>query len=107
MVSAGVPSVTSVVCLTPLVSAGVVCVARPRLAVVALRCSLPLLSSTLLVPATLAGEGLVIPTGPCSRGSPPLFPSARGSSSRELGVGRVAEAAVALCCYQQQRERVL
>ncbi|MQM05981.1 hypothetical protein Taro_038806 [Colocasia esculenta] len=24
-------------------------------------------------PATLAGEGLVIPTGPCSRGSPPYF----------------------------------
>ncbi|MQL99938.1 hypothetical protein Taro_032671 [Colocasia esculenta] len=27
----------------------------------------------------------------------PLLPSARGSSSRELGVGRVAEAAVAPC----------
>ncbi|MQM06623.1 hypothetical protein Taro_039448 [Colocasia esculenta] len=26
-----------------------------------------------LVPAALAGEGLVIPTGPCSRGSPPYF----------------------------------
>ncbi|MQL69786.1 hypothetical protein Taro_002070 [Colocasia esculenta] len=25
------------------------------------------------VPAALAGEGLVIPTGPCSRGSPPYF----------------------------------
>ncbi|MQM15853.1 hypothetical protein Taro_048808, partial [Colocasia esculenta] len=43
------------------------------------------------VPAALAGEGLVIPTRPCSRGSPPLHLSARGSSSRELGVGRVAE----------------
>ncbi|MQL93077.1 hypothetical protein Taro_025711 [Colocasia esculenta] len=53
------------------------------------------------VPAALAGEGLVIPTGPCSRGSPPLLPSARGSSSRELGVGRVAEVAVAPCCLQQ------
>ncbi|MQL91834.1 hypothetical protein Taro_024456, partial [Colocasia esculenta] len=26
-----------------------------------------------LVPAALAGEGLVIPTRPCSRGSPPYF----------------------------------
>ncbi|MQM20621.1 hypothetical protein Taro_053646 [Colocasia esculenta] len=42
------------------------------------------------VPAALASKGLVIPIGPCSRGSPPLLPSARGSSSRELGVGRVA-----------------
>ncbi|MQL93538.1 hypothetical protein Taro_026182 [Colocasia esculenta] len=50
------------------------------------------------VPAALAGEGLVIPTGPCSRGSPPpLLPLARGSSSWELGVGWVAEAAVAPC----------
>ncbi|MQM08000.1 hypothetical protein Taro_040847 [Colocasia esculenta] len=49
------------------------------------------------VPAALASEGLVIPTGPCSRGSPPLLPSARGSSSPELGVGRVAKAAVAPC----------
>ncbi|MQL80978.1 hypothetical protein Taro_013432, partial [Colocasia esculenta] len=53
------------------------------------------------VPAALAGKGLVIPTGPCSRGSPALLPSARGSSSRELGVGRVVEAAVAPCCCQQ------
>ncbi|MQM21314.1 hypothetical protein Taro_054354, partial [Colocasia esculenta] len=49
------------------------------------------------VPAALTGEGLVISTGPCSRGSPPLLPSARGSSSRELSVRRVAEAAVAPC----------
>ncbi|MQM17607.1 hypothetical protein Taro_050580 [Colocasia esculenta] len=49
------------------------------------------------VSAALAGEGLVIPTGPCSRGSPPLLPSARGSSSRELGVEQVAEAVVAPC----------
>ncbi|MQL70284.1 hypothetical protein Taro_002592 [Colocasia esculenta] len=49
------------------------------------------------VPAALVGEGLVIPTRPCSRGSPPLLPSARGSSSRELGVGRVAEAFLAPC----------
>ncbi|MQL68747.1 hypothetical protein Taro_001058 [Colocasia esculenta] len=27
----------------------------------------------LRVPAALAGEGLVIPTGPCSRGSAPYF----------------------------------
>ncbi|MQL88134.1 hypothetical protein Taro_020690 [Colocasia esculenta] len=47
------------------------------------------------------GEGLVTPTGPCTRGSPPLLPSARGSSSRELGVGRVAEVVVAPCCCQQ------
>ncbi|MQM18953.1 hypothetical protein Taro_051953 [Colocasia esculenta] len=32
----------------------------------------------------------------------PLLPSARGSSSRELGVGQVAEVAVAPCCCQQQ-----
>ncbi|MQM18143.1 hypothetical protein Taro_051129, partial [Colocasia esculenta] len=51
----------------------------------------------LRVPAALAGEGLVIPTGPCSRGSSPLLSSARGSSLRELGVGRVAEAVVAPC----------
>ncbi|MQM01132.1 hypothetical protein Taro_033889 [Colocasia esculenta] len=44
----GVLSTASALCPTPLVSAGVVCVARPRLVVVALRCSLPLLSSTLL-----------------------------------------------------------
>ncbi|MQM00982.1 hypothetical protein Taro_033730, partial [Colocasia esculenta] len=50
-----------------------------------------------LVPAALAGVGLVIPTGPCSRGSPPLLSSARGSSSRELGVGRVAEAVLVPC----------
>ncbi|MQL95822.1 hypothetical protein Taro_028492, partial [Colocasia esculenta] len=25
------------------------------------------------LPAALAGEGLIIPTGPCSRGSPPYF----------------------------------
>ncbi|MQM04368.1 hypothetical protein Taro_037165 [Colocasia esculenta] len=49
------------------------------------------------LPAALANEGLVIPNGPCSRGSPPLLPSARGSSSRELGVGRVAEAFVTPC----------
>ncbi|MQM12667.1 hypothetical protein Taro_045586 [Colocasia esculenta] len=29
--------------------------------------------STFRVPAALAGEALVIPTGPCSRGSPPYF----------------------------------
>ncbi|MQL89471.1 hypothetical protein Taro_022049 [Colocasia esculenta] len=97
VVSASVPSVTSTMCPTPLVSAGVVCVARPQLVVVALCCSVPQLSSTMLVPAALAGEGLVIPTEPCSRGSPPLLPSARGSSSRELGVRRVAEVAVAPC----------
>ncbi|MQL69160.1 hypothetical protein Taro_001475 [Colocasia esculenta] len=34
---------------------------------------------------------------PCYRLTPPLLPSARGSSSQELGVGRVAEAAVAPC----------
>ncbi|MQL92488.1 hypothetical protein Taro_025117 [Colocasia esculenta] len=51
----------------------------------------------LVVPAPLAGEGLVIPTEPCSRGSPLLLPSARGSSSRELGVRRVAEAFVTPC----------
>ncbi|MQM22532.1 hypothetical protein Taro_055585 [Colocasia esculenta] len=45
----------------------------------------------------VASEGLVIPNGPCSRGSPPLLPSARGSSSRELGVEWVAEAAVTPC----------
>ncbi|MQM10026.1 hypothetical protein Taro_042918 [Colocasia esculenta] len=44
--------------------------------------------------AALAGGGMVIPTGPCLRGSLPLLPSARGSSSRELGVGRVLSAAV-------------
>ncbi|MQL81609.1 hypothetical protein Taro_014079 [Colocasia esculenta] len=49
------------------------------------------------VPAALAGKGLVIPTGPWSRGPLPLLPSARGSSSRELSVGRVAEATVAPC----------
>ncbi|MQL71086.1 hypothetical protein Taro_003411 [Colocasia esculenta] len=49
----------------------------------------------MLVPAALAGEGLVIPTEPCSRGSPPLLSSARGSSSPELGVGLVTEAVVA------------
>ncbi|MQM11319.1 hypothetical protein Taro_044223 [Colocasia esculenta] len=49
------------------------------------------------VPAALAGDGLLICTGPCSRGLPPLLPSARGSSSWELGVGRVAEADVAPC----------
>ncbi|MQL90992.1 hypothetical protein Taro_023600 [Colocasia esculenta] len=54
------------------------------------------------VPTALAGEGLVIPTGPCSQGSPPLLPSTRGSSSRELGVGRVAETAVAPCCCRKQ-----
>ncbi|MQL82551.1 hypothetical protein Taro_015021, partial [Colocasia esculenta] len=48
-----------------------------------------------VVPVALAGEGLVIPTRPCSRGSLPLLPSARGSSSRELSVGRFAETAVA------------
>ncbi|MQL78379.1 hypothetical protein Taro_010813 [Colocasia esculenta] len=42
------------------------------------------------VPAALAGEGMVILTGPCSQAHP-LLPSARGSSSRELGVGRHAE----------------
>ncbi|MQM09801.1 hypothetical protein Taro_042680 [Colocasia esculenta] len=55
VVSVGVPRVASALCPTPLVSMGVVCVARPR------------------VPAALAGEGLVIPTGPCSRGSPLYF----------------------------------
>ncbi|MQL98205.1 hypothetical protein Taro_030909 [Colocasia esculenta] len=49
------------------------------------------------VPAALAGEGLVIPTGPCSQGSLPLLPSSWGSSSRELGVGWVAEAAMVPC----------
>ncbi|MQL99337.1 hypothetical protein Taro_032063 [Colocasia esculenta] len=49
------------------------------------------------VPAALAGQGLVIPTGPSSRSSPPLLSSARGSSSRELGVRQDAEAAVAPC----------
>ncbi|MQM17081.1 hypothetical protein Taro_050048, partial [Colocasia esculenta] len=49
------------------------------------------------VPAALAGEGLVIPTGPCSRGSLPLLSLARGSSSQELGVGRFAETTVASC----------
>ncbi|MQL82737.1 hypothetical protein Taro_015223, partial [Colocasia esculenta] len=42
-------------------------------------------------------EGLVIPTGPCLRGSPPYFLQLGGSSSRELSVGRVAEVAVAPC----------
>ncbi|MQL88184.1 hypothetical protein Taro_020739 [Colocasia esculenta] len=51
----------------------------------------------MLVPAALAGEGLVIPTRPCSRGSPRLLLSARSSSSQELSVGRVAEAAMASC----------
>ncbi|MQL93654.1 hypothetical protein Taro_026301 [Colocasia esculenta] len=60
--SACVLSTASTLCLTLLVSAGVVCVARPRLVVVALRFL-----------AALASEGLVIPTGPCSRGSPPYF----------------------------------
>ncbi|MQM21276.1 hypothetical protein Taro_054314 [Colocasia esculenta] len=45
----------------------------------------------------LASEGLVIPTGPCSQGSLPLLPSGRGSSSLELGVGRVAEMTVVPC----------
>ncbi|MQM19974.1 hypothetical protein Taro_052989, partial [Colocasia esculenta] len=58
----GVLSTISALCPTPLVSVGVVCVARPRLVVVALP-----------FPAAPAGEGLVIPTGPCSRGSPPYF----------------------------------
>ncbi|MQL90117.1 hypothetical protein Taro_022703 [Colocasia esculenta] len=59
-------------------------------------CPTPLVSARVVVPTALAGEGLVIPTGPCSRGSPPTFFS-RGSSSWELGVGRVVEAAVAPC----------
>ncbi|MQL77371.1 hypothetical protein Taro_009787 [Colocasia esculenta] len=46
-VRGGVLSTASVLCPTPLVSAGVVCVARPRLVVVAVRCSLPLLSTQL------------------------------------------------------------
>ncbi|MQM00457.1 hypothetical protein Taro_033192 [Colocasia esculenta] len=48
VVSAGVLRVVSALCPTPLVSSGVVCVAQPRLVVMALRYSLPLLSSTLL-----------------------------------------------------------
>ncbi|MQM08399.1 hypothetical protein Taro_041254 [Colocasia esculenta] len=44
------------------------------------QCSSPVLG----VPTALAGEGLVIPTGPCSRGSPPyslrLGARHRGSS---------------------------
>ncbi|MQL95267.1 hypothetical protein Taro_027929, partial [Colocasia esculenta] len=44
----GVPRLVSVLCLTLLVSAGVVCVLRPWLVVVALHYSVPLLSSTLL-----------------------------------------------------------
>ncbi|MQL79515.1 hypothetical protein Taro_011960 [Colocasia esculenta] len=55
------------------------------------------------VPATLAGEGLVIPTGPCSRDSLPLLPSTRGSSSWELGVGRVTETAVAPCVVSSSK----
>ncbi|MQL95751.1 hypothetical protein Taro_028420, partial [Colocasia esculenta] len=51
----------------------------------------------MLVPAALAGEGLVIPIGSCSRGSPPQLPSARarrhGSSLSEGFV----EVAVAPC----------
>ncbi|MQL89479.1 hypothetical protein Taro_022053 [Colocasia esculenta] len=84
VVPAGMPRVASTLCRTPLVSAGVVFVARSRLVVMALR-----------FPAALADEGLVIPTGPCSRGSPPLLSSARGLSSREHGVRRVAEPVVA------------
>ncbi|MQM07967.1 hypothetical protein Taro_040816 [Colocasia esculenta] len=57
-----VPRVAFAVCPTPLVSVGVVCVSRPLLVVV-----------VSYFPATLAGEGLVISTGPCSRGSPPYF----------------------------------
>ncbi|MQL74302.1 hypothetical protein Taro_006663 [Colocasia esculenta] len=56
-----------------------------------------------VVPAALAGEGPVIPTRPCSRGSPPLLLSARGSSSRELGVRRVAEVAVAPCVVSSSK----
>ncbi|MQL69417.1 hypothetical protein Taro_001662 [Colocasia esculenta] len=55
--------------------------------------------------ATQAGEGLVIPTGPCSRGSLPLLPSARGSSPRELGVRRDAEMAVALCVVSSSESK--
>ncbi|MQL82460.1 hypothetical protein Taro_014935 [Colocasia esculenta] len=36
-------------------------------------CPTPLVSAGVVFPAALAGEGLVIPTGPCSRGSPPYF----------------------------------
>ncbi|MQL72666.1 hypothetical protein Taro_005000 [Colocasia esculenta] len=50
-----------------------------------------------LLSTALASEGLVIPTGTCSRGSLPLLLLARGSSSRELGVGRFAETAVVPC----------
>ncbi|MQM12375.1 hypothetical protein Taro_045291 [Colocasia esculenta] len=48
VVSASVSRVSSALCPTPLVSAGVVCVPRPWLVVVALYYSLPLLSSTTL-----------------------------------------------------------
>ncbi|MQM23622.1 hypothetical protein Taro_056689, partial [Colocasia esculenta] len=67
----GVLSTVSALCPTPLVSAGVVCVARPRLVVVALRWT---------------GN----PYWALFARLTPLLPSARGSSSRELGVGRVA-----------------
>ncbi|MQL98389.1 hypothetical protein Taro_031097 [Colocasia esculenta] len=57
------------------------------------------------VPTALAGEGLVIPTGLCSPGSLPLLPLGRGSSSRELGVERVVEAAVVPCAISSSESK--
>ncbi|MQL86934.1 hypothetical protein Taro_019458, partial [Colocasia esculenta] len=45
-------------------------------------------SSVVGVPAALAGKGLVIPTEPCSRGSPRLLSSGRDSLSQEFVAGR-------------------
>ncbi|MQL76081.1 hypothetical protein Taro_008458 [Colocasia esculenta] len=45
-------------------------IAQACTAVIAWLC---LVSVGVVVPVALAGEGLVIPTGPCSRGSPPYF----------------------------------
>ncbi|MQL78137.1 hypothetical protein Taro_010559 [Colocasia esculenta] len=78
VVSTGVPRVASALCATPLVSAGVVCVARPRLVV---------------VEWSWTGN----PYWALFARLTPLLPSARGSPSWELGVGQVAEAAVAPC----------
>ncbi|MQL72514.1 hypothetical protein Taro_004856, partial [Colocasia esculenta] len=49
------------------------------------------------VPAALADKGLINPTEPCSRGSPPLLPSGSDSLSQEFVVGRSWWRFVALC----------
>ncbi|MQM23389.1 hypothetical protein Taro_056453 [Colocasia esculenta] len=94
-------AIGAVVCAAPRVFFDASCFCASRAGSDVACCVLPGLRpfacGFLAVSASLAGEGLVIPTGPCSRGSLPLLPSTRGSSSWELGVGQVAEAAVAPC----------